>query len=329
MEHSRGGPVRVWTIAALLAGVTLAALVAGWIGFGRVLGALERIGWRGLGALVVWSFLSFTLLGGAWFILLPGRRAQDLGLFVAARMVRDSVGELLPFTQLGGFAAGARAAHLQGLDSRTALAATIVDVTTELIAQLGFTALGLTLLLSRLGGEHAPRPVAIAGLAGLAITAAAAAAFVAFQRRGGPIMARLVARFAPTAAPSAVGLADAVNALYRSPWRLAAAICGHFAAWIASGAGVWLALMIAGAPIGLAQALAIESLVYAVRSVAFVAPMAAGVQEGTYALIGPLFGLPAELALAISLIKRARDLTIGLPVLAIWQGVEARRLLRG
>jgi hypothetical protein len=37
--------------------------------------------------------------------------------------------------------------------------------------------------------------------------------------------------------------------------------------------------------------------------------------EGAYALLGPLFGLPVEAALALSLLKRARDITIGVPVL--------------
>lgn len=52
------------------------------------------------------------------------------------------------------------------------------------------------------------------------------------------------------------------------------------------------------------------------------------VQEGAYALLGPLFGLPVEAALALSLLKRARDITIGVPVLLSWQLVESRRRLR-
>ena len=50
-------------------------------------------------------------------------------------------------------------------------------------------------------------------------------------------------------------------------------------------------------------------------------------QEGVYALLGPLFGLPSEAALALSLLKRARDIAIGVPVLLSWQLVEGRRTL--
>jgi len=75
--------------------------------------------------------------------------------------------------------------------------------------------------------------------------------------------------------------------------------------------------------------LAIESLLFAVRNAAFIVPVGLGVQEGAYALLGPLFGLPAEAALALSLIKRARDISIGVPLLLSWQFVEMRQPSRG
>jgi hypothetical protein len=35
------------------------------------------------------------------------------------------------------------------------------------------------------------------------------------------------------------------------------------------------------------------------------------------------------MALAMSVLKRARDIAIGVPVLLIWQGAEGRRALSG
>jgi len=64
------------------------------------------------------------------------------------------------------------------------------------------------------------------------------------------------------------------------------------------------------------------------RSVAFAVPNAVGVQEGVYILVGASFGLTPETALALSLLKRARDLIIGLPALAAWQLLEGGRLWR-
>ena len=58
-------------------------------------------------------------------------------------------------------------------------------------------------------------------------------------------------------------------------------------------------------------------------------PGALGVQEAGYALLMPLFGLPAEMGLAVSLLKRARDIVIGVPVLLAWQGTGRPPRARG
>lgn len=51
-------------------------------------------------------------------------------------------------------------------------------------------------------------------------------------------------------------------------------------------------------------------------------------QEAGYALAAPLFGLPPETALALSLAKRARELAMGLVTLLGWQLGEVRGLAR-
>jgi hypothetical protein len=72
----------------------------------------------------------------------------------------------------------------------------------------------------------------------------------------------------------------------------------------------------------------LESLIQAVRSAAFFMPGALGVQEGGLILLGAVVGLGPEVALALSLIKRIRELAVGLPALLAWQMVEGRRLVR-
>ena len=327
---TRTGPAarRALMIAAGL-GLVAATVVVGLVGFGGVFAALARIGWLGLAVLIAYSSLPYLLLGSAWFSLERPWRARRWGLFVWARMVRDASGELLPFSHLGGLVIGARAATLQGLSASWATATTVVDVSAELVAQIGFTALGVTLLITRLDAASPREGLVSAALAGMAITAAATAAFIAFQRRGLGLVERLVERFLPSAASGASETVAMVGELYRRPGRLAAAVVLHLAAWIASALGVWLALQVAGVSIGPLAVLGLEALVMAVRSAAFVAPMGIGVQEASYAILGPLFGLGPEVSVALSLIKRARELAVGLPVLAIWQGLESRRLILG
>ncbi len=80
-----------------------------------------------------------------------------------------------------------------------------------------------------------------------------------------------------------------------------------------------------GGNIDIVDVVAIESILCALRSAAVIVPGALGVQEAGYALLLPLFGLPAEIGLAVSLLKRAREIVIGAPMLLTWQGLEGRR----
>jgi len=55
-------------------------------------------------------------------------------------------------------------------------------------------------------------------------------------------------------------------------------------------------------------------------------PAGLGVQELTYVAVGKLFGMPAPISLALSLVRRTRDILIGAPALLAWQTLEARNL---
>jgi len=70
----------------------------------------------------------------------------------------------------------------------------------------------------------------------------------------------------------------------------------------------------------------LESAALAIRGAAFLVPGAVGVQEGGYILLGNLLGIPGEMALALSLVRRVRELALGIPGLAAWQLLEARHL---
>jgi uncharacterized membrane protein YbhN (UPF0104 family) len=81
-------------------------------------------------------------------------------------------------------------------------------------------------------------------------------------------------------------------------------------------------------PLSVTDAFILESLSSGVRAAAFMVPGALGALEGGIVVFGALFGLPADMALAISLSKRVRELALGLPGLMAWQWVEGRHLLR-
>jgi glycosyltransferase 2 family protein len=114
--------------------------------------------------------------------------------------------------------------------------------------------------------------------------------------------------------------------IYGHTGKLAMGFFVHLIGWICTGVAGWIAYRALGVPIDFDDALAIEALLSAAAAVAFLVPINAGVQEAGYAGLGAIFGVPPEMSLAVSLVRRARDIAIGVPILLLWQFVEMRRL---
>jgi putative membrane protein len=209
-----------------------------------------------------------------------------------------------------------------------AAASTIVDLTLEFFAKLAYTALGVLLLLHLRPASAAALPITT----GIAVAALTAIAFVLVQRHGFALFdrfARALGRgWADRTAAGAASVHAELGRTYRRKAGLWTGFFLHLACWVASAVEVWIALRLAGRALDFAVVLVIESLLYAIRTVAFAIPNAVGVQEGAYILLGGAFGLTPEMALAVSLLKRARDLAIGLPALGSWQAIEGGRIWR-
>ena len=317
--------LRVAALAAL--GIALALYLLKYVGWHAVLSAAVAIGWAGFAVFSLCALGLFLVLGAAWHALLPEALRPPLALFIRARMVRDSSAEVLPFSQLGGLALGVRAAILQGLQPPLASASMIVDVTTEMVAQILYTALGLAILAVQVPASSRVASLTKACIIGLVLAMIAAVLFVVVQRQGQRIAARLAAPVLRGAGQTITGVVAALEAIYRSPTRIGVSVMLHLAAWIASGMAVWLGFRLIGTRVELSSVIAIESLVYAIRSAAVLVPNALGVQEGAYVILAPLFGIGPEVALAVSMLKRARDVAVGVPVLLMWQAAESQHAL--
>jgi len=311
-------------VSALIGLAVVAGLVA-YFGAGGVWQALVAIGLSGFLAICLLHLALIGVMGVAWRALLPGSNPWAA---IWGRLIRDSGAEVLPVSQVGGYVMGARAITFGGVSATAAAASTIVDVTVEFLAQLAYTALGVLWLLRLQPTTKAAVPVAVGlGLAGLA-----AIAFVAMQRRGFSVfdrMARAIGQdWADKTADGAAALHSTIAAIYCRRGAVWGSFALHLFCWIASASEAWLVLRLAGAPLDFGPVLVIESLLYAARTCAFVVPNAFGVQEGAYVLLGASFGLTPDVVLALSLIKRARDLAIGCPALGVWQVLEGGRLWR-
>ena len=215
--------------------------------------------------------------------------------FYLARLVRDSIAEISPFSPVGGMVAAARLMILKGMDAGYAAASVAADATTEAMAQVAFLAFGLGLGFTQFRHLQGGGPLTEAMMAVLLLAVPGIALLIFLQKRGAGFAERMAGRFFPQ-----VKRRRLVPRRHRRALRLAGAgwrprrpcICwpGSAPAAAPSSPSAWSA-----AQISLLNAMALEALLCTLRSIAAFVPAAIGVQEAGYAMLAPLFGLPAEM----------------------------------
>ena len=301
-------------------------LIAGLIGvhdFDQVVAALSLAGWSMtlIGIVCIGVLLADTL---GWRALLQPSERPSLGAMSVRRWIGGSINGLLPVAQVGGDIVRAHLLSRAGVAGPLAGASVVVDVTVGLATQFAFVLLGLVLLLAAQGGS----PWLLRLGAGLGTLALAVLGFVLLQQRGLFLpLARLVERATRgrgwlDLTGSAASLDREVLARYRDRVRLSICAGWRLLGWLCGSAEIWLIFWLLGYPIGIAEAVALESLGQAVRSLGFVLPGGLGAQESAIMAGGMMVGIAPDLALAVALIKRARDLAYGLSGLIAWSVLD-------
>jgi putative membrane protein len=311
------------TIAAALVGAALLAAIIVGFGAGHVVHAVTAIGWRGLAEVIAWQLAIYVLLGLAWRRLVAGGNS---GITIWGRLVREGGETCLPFSEIGGLLLGARALMLGGVPFAEAAASSIADVLSEAIALAPFLLFGLFVLLADHPGSKFILPLAL----GLLLLLAGGAAAYGLRRHLAKLLhaaaAHLLAPWSDSAPDDANALRETLQTRLSQPVRMSAATVLHLAAWCGGGGNVWIAYHLLGARPSIIDAIAIEAILSGVLAVGFLVPAGLGVQELTYVGVGRLFGIPAHVSLALSLVRRARDISIGVPALVSWQILEAKAL---
>lgn len=289
--------------------VAAAVVSAGWGALVVVIARAAAVAWAGLG----------------WFVIFPKDGRPSLLDCVILRYVREGINTLLPVAQVGGDFVGARLLTRRGVMGGLAGASMFVDLMTQALTQFLFTVAGVILLAWLAGDGPIVRTVA----GGLLVAAPALGAFYLIQRRSGhKLIQALVNRFAAAREWRALGaidvLYDNLRRLYGQPGRIAGGIGIHLVGWLIGTLEVYVALHFMGYKVSFLEAIAIESLAQAVRGAAFAVPGALGAQEGGLIALGAVFGIPAEAALALSLVKRLADLLVGIPGLVAWHALEGK-----
>ena len=334
-------PILVAAVAVICAGWAVLSAWNGVTASGTSVGAaILRALWV-MPGLVALHLTQLLLAGIAWRCLFEvGRlehRLPGIATFYRLRVIREGIDSLLPVVQVGGEFVGAQLLSRAGVPPSRAGASVIVDLTVELLTQVMFLCCGLAALasLSRAGVWGVwPQTV----LTGVLV----AGGFLLAQRFGAvaaleALLCRIAGRWpalggATVTAASLAGLNRAALDFYRRPAAMGKCVSLHLLAWAIGTAETWIVLRVLHSPVTVLQALAVESLGMAARSAGFAIPGAIGVQEGGFVLAAMAVGLPAAPGLCLSLIKRIREISVGLIGIALWRWAiwrsDARRTAR-
>src|SRR5215472_1285135 len=181
-------------VVAAALGLAVAIYMILRVGLAPVLHAVLGVGLGGFVVICAYALALILVLASGWFALVPPVIANRFATFAIARQIRDSASDVLPFSPLGGIVIGARAVVLRRVAPPFAFASAIADVTTELMAQIAFIALGTAICITQLRLASTTAPLANALVVGTALMVPAVGAFVILQRRGGRFAESLAER---------------------------------------------------------------------------------------------------------------------------------------
>jgi len=305
-----------------LVGVALLVLLAVRVDLAAMVHVLTLAGWPLLWLLPfrVFYFLPYAL---GWGILLRGVEGASragLGYLFWVATVREAVDRLLPVASVGGGVIGVRLLRWRGLPVAQVGASIIVEILLTLFAMYLFFVMGVLLLFQ--GGEsfHEHSRLLLALVATLPVPLGTAW----LLRYGSRFLIGLVGE--NSLSESVASLDRAIRASLRRYRALLVTGFLQFGGLLSGSFEIWFVLRLFGHPVDWRAAIVVESLTQAVRHIAFVIPAGLGVQEAALVVFGRTFGIDAELALAVSMAKRVREVLLGVVSLLSWQWMEGREI---
>ncbi len=307
-----------------MAGVAALAWMLAAVGLAGILEAVA-VGGPALPVALLIHAVQLMLAGLAWHATLGERRLRRL--FVArVRWIREGVNTLLPAAHIGGQVVGVRLLVQSGAAPVRAVVGTILDLTLEAAAQLLVVLAAAGLLLASRDGERDWLVWAGAGLGvlGFGVIALVVALRLGALRAVEAALGRAAARWPGATGWSMEGLHATLMQRQADRGAMLRGLAYSAASWTIGTLEVWVILRALGVTPGLEACFVIESLAMAARSAGFAIPGAVGVQEGGFVLACGLFGIGAETALALSVLKRLRELIVGGTALLAWQFAGVR-----
>lgn len=266
-----------------------------------------------------------------WRALLARWRESRQGTLFWIATIREGVDRLLPAANIGGALVGIRLLAETGVEGVVAAASVTTEVVLTVFSQYVFVMLGVLCLLRLtdtvrfaddvLIGLGASLPLVVL----LAVLLRYGSVFERLERLAVRLLGEQALAFL---AGQSASLDAAIRELCTDPARLLTTIAWQVTGMVTGSLETWLALRWLGHPVPFGAAIALESLTMTVRNFVFLVPAGLGVQEASLVGFGALLGINGELAMALSLAKRMREILFGVPALLSWYWVEGRRELQ-
>ena len=316
----------IWRLLGIVAGGGAVIGLAAWYGISAIGHQIASAAWV-LPFTTAGLFFQLALSAAAWRVSV-GHPVPRLSRYFRIRWIREAANTLLPVAQLGGTILGIHLLVRRGLSVKLATAGTVLDVVVETVTQFVFIMAGFG-ALAMMDWSRANTPWIRWAMIAMGVSVLG----LVLALRGGMLhaleyLATRFGRFVPGLSLDAVrGLHQELMRLNRDRASLLRASALHLLPYFLNVGETWLILTVIGRPTSFGEALVIESLGLASRSVGFAVPAGLGVQEAGLILVGQLLGVPPETAIALSMVKRARELIVGIPGLIAWQWSEGRRLV--
>jgi putative membrane protein len=321
--------VRTAAYIAFVLGLAGAIGLIAWHGFESVSRTLEALG---AGVLLLPLIYAPHYFGaaGSWSLNFPQGRRPRFQKILRAIWVGIAVETLMP---LGGLAAEVVKARLlirAGTRVADAASLAVVDMTVQIVVLIFWAILGFSALIITGPNETLFWPITTgAGFLALAFGAM-------FYAQYSGLFGKLAQRGALSLRSERwQGLADnaqhldrTIREIYARPLRVAAACAIRCTTRGLMAVEIWVAAWLMGHPISPSDAVMFIGIISTLRAAAFVVPGALGVQEAAYVRLAPMVGLGPDIAIALSLASRARELMSGVPALLAWQVIEGRSLRR-
>ena len=307
---------RRWRLWLLVLGVALVALLVVANGAPAIFRELAQTRFRALAVAAAHlpSVICATL---GWRVLLKREQRPGFSALFRLRLIKESVNALLPVAQVGGDIVRARLAASDRLPLARAVASCLVDIGIGIAALAFFAVLGLVAATATTHDAQLTR----LGLRGVIAAGLVTAILIVAERTGLLRLADRATARARGAFGELVDLGEEVRSLTGDVPRMVRSGFWHLASW---GCGVFetsVAMWAVGLTPTLETAFVLESMAQTIKAVGFAVPGALGVQEGGYLVLCAALGIPSHLALSLSLLRRFREIVLGVPGLIIWRAM--------